>query len=219
MCPDNVVTYVFAVYGCEVRIRSEHTCKQELDTRCSSSDLQLGVCRDVTKCPKTKYFKNHSKIQPLSYYSDRINCKHPSQQERNYYVPESACYRNDRGKNCLLLFLNTLALENGIYCGIQHCGSNIRENETKVEMLTTEIVCISTFILINSSKKYVYTPEILCLFNIATYHWYILIAVKVLHSDGECNGLKRGSTAKQNGVSGFLCLGSNSFNSALAKPS
>jgi hypothetical protein len=116
-----------------------------------------------------------------------------------------------------------LALKNGIDCGIQHCGSDTCENETKVEMLTTEFVCISTFILINSSKKYIYTlyeiTEILCLLNIATYHWYILIAVKVIYSDGECNRLKRGSTAKQNGVSGFLCLGSNSFNSALAKPS
>jgi hypothetical protein len=113
--------------------------------------------------------------------------------------------------------------KDGIACGIQRCGSNTRENETKVEMLTTEFVYISTFILVDSSKKYVYTPyeitEILCLLNIAAYHWYSLIAVKVIHSGGEFNRLKRGSTAKQNGVSGFLCLGSNSFNSALAKPS
>lgn len=223
MCPDNPVTYVRTVYGCERSIRSEYIGKQELHTHCSSSDLQLGVCSDITKCCKTKYFKNHLKILLFSYYhSGRINYKHHSKQERNYYVPGTVCYKDDRGKNCLhLLFFNTLTPKD-INCGIQHCGWRTRENETKAEMLTLEF-CSFTFILVNSSKKYLYTlyeiTEILCLLNIAKYHLYILIGVKVIHSDGECIALKLGRTAKQNGVSGFLCSESNSFNPALAKPS
>lgn len=223
MCSDNTVTHKCTVYGCELSNRSEHIGKQKLHTLCSLSDLQLGFCYDVTKCCKTNYFNNHSKIQLFSYcHSGRINYKHPSKQERNYCVPGTVCYKNDRSKNCLrLLFLNTLALKD-INCGIQHCGSHTCENETKAELLTTEF-CSSTFILVDSSKKYLYAlyeiTEILCLLNIATYHWCILIGVKVIHSVGECIRLKRGRTAKQNGVSVFLCSGSNSFNPALAKPS
>lgn len=221
-CCRSAFSYICTVCGCELSIRSEHIGKQELHTRCLSSDLQLGFCRDITKC-KTKYFNNHSKIQLFSYcHSGRINYEHPSKQERNYYVSGTVCYKNDRCKNCLrLLFLNTLAPKDR-NCGIQHCGSHTRENETKAEMLTTEFYSY-TFILVDSSKKYLYAlheiTEILCLLNIATYYWYILIGVKVIHSVGECIRLKRGRTAKQNGVSVFLCSGSNSFNSILAKPS
>jgi hypothetical protein len=222
VCPNKLVTYMLTVYGYEPSIRSEHAGKQEL--HCSTSDLQQGIC-DLTKCRKTKCLSNNlSRIQLVPYYSGRINFKHPLKQERNNYVLGTVCYGNDCGKNCLhLLFLNTLALKDNIDCGIQRRGSNTCQNEAKVEMLTTELVCISACILVYSSKKCLHTlyeaTEILCLQNIAAYHRYILIAVKVIHSDGECNRLKRGSTAKQNGVSVFPCLGSSSFNSALAKPS
>lgn len=221
MCPDNAVTYICTVYGCELSIRSEQIGKQELHTHCSSSDLQLGFCRDRAECCETKYFNNHLKIQLFPYYSGRIN-KHPPKQERNYYVPGTVCYKNDRSKNWLRLFFpNTLALKD-INCGIQHCRSHTCDSETKVELLTTEF-CSFTFVLVESSKKYLCTmyeiTEILCLLNIVTYHRYIVIGVKVIHSVRECSRLKRGRTAKQNGVSVFLCSGSNSSSPALAKPS
>lgn len=220
MCPANAVTYICTVYGCELSIRWVHISKQELHTHCSSSDLQLGFCRDIAECCETKYFNNHSKIQLFSYYhSGRIN-EHPSKQERNYYVPGTVCYRNDRSK-VSLLFLNTLA-QKDINCGIQHYGSHTCDSETRAEVLTTEF-CSFTFILVESSKKYLYTlyeiTEILCLLKNATYHRYIVIGVKVIHSVGKCSRLKRGRTAKQNGVSVFLCSGSNSSSPALAKPS
>lgn len=226
ICPDNPVTYTNTIYGCEHSIHSEHTDNQELFTQCSPSDLQLGFCRHVRKC-KTMYLNNHSRIQHFLYdYSDTIKYKHSSNQERNCYMT-GECDRNDCGKNCLHLFvfLNTLALKIGISCAVRYCRSlKTCENETKVEMLTTKSFCSFAFIFVGSSETYLYSlydrTEILCLVNTTTYHWYVLIVVKVIHSDGKCIRPKRGRTAKQqHGACVSLCFRSNGFNPALAKPS
>jgi hypothetical protein len=218
MCPSSPVTY----FGCELSTHSEHIDKQEIFTHCSPSDLQLGFYRDITKCCKAKYLNNHSKILLCYYYSDTINHEHASKQERNHHM----CYKYDCGKNCsrLFIFLNTLAMKMSISCALQHYGSRTtRGSATKVEILTIEFFCSFAFILVDSFETYLYTryerTEVLCLVNTVSLCRCILIVVKVFHSDGERIRPKHGRTAKQNGVGVFLCLGSNSFNPALAKPS
>lgn len=224
ICSDNPVTNTNTFYGCEHSIHSEHADYQELFTQCLPSDLQLGFCRDIRKCER-RYLNNHSRIQYFSYdYSDTTNYKHFSKQEQNCYMT-GECHRNDCGGNCLHLFvfLNTLALKIGISYAVQHFRSlTTRENETKVEMLTTKSFCSFAFIFVGNSETYLYSlygrTEILCLVNVTTDHWYV-ITVKVIHSDGKCIRPKRGRTAKQHGACVFLCFRSDGFNPALAKPS
>lgn len=224
MCPDNPVTYANTIYGCEHSIHSEHTDNQELFTLCSPSDLQPGFRRDIRKC-KTKYLNNHPRIKHFSYdRSDTIKYKHSSEQEQNCYMT-AECYRNDCGENYLHLFVfvNTLVLKIGISYAIRHCRSLTCANETKVEMLTTtKSFCSFAFIFVGSSEMYFYSlcdrTKILCLVNMM-YHWYVLIVVKVIRSDGKCIRPKRGRTDKQHGSCVLLCFRSNGFNPALAKPS
>lgn len=216
MCPYSHVTFTNAIYGCEPSITDE----QEQ----TPSDLQLRVCRDITKCCRTNYLRNHSKIEHISRCSD-TNHIHSSKQERSCYVIGRVCYRNDRDRDCpqLFLLLNNLVLKVDIYCSIQRCGPCTCENETKVEVMTCAFLCSYAFIFVDSSETCFYTLyeiiKMLCLLNITTYGWYLLI-VNAMRSDGDSVGPGRGRTAnQQNGVVVFLCSGSHSFNSALAKPS
>jgi len=216
MCPDSLVTFTNAVYGCEHSITDEH--------EQTPSDLQLRVCRDITKCCRTNYLSNHSKIEHIACCSD-TNHIHPSKQERSCYVIGRVCYRNDRDRDCphLFLLLNKLVLKVDIYCSIQRCGPCTCENETKVEVMTCVFVCSYAFIFVDSSETCLYTLyeiiKMLCLVNITTYRWYLLI-VNAMRSGGDGVRPGRGRTAnQQNGVVVFLCSGSHSFNSALARPS
>jgi hypothetical protein len=117
MFPNKPVTFTNAIYGCEHSIHLKYIGKHELTPR----DLQLRVCRDITKCYS---FSSDWKIQYISCCSDR-NCKHSSKQERNCFVTGKVYYKNDRGRNCpyLFLFLNNLVLKVDMYCAVQHCGS------------------------------------------------------------------------------------------------
>ena len=221
MCCGNPLTFTNANYGCEHNIQSKDTDKQKL----TPSELQLGVCRDTTKCCGTKYLSSHSEMKYISHCCDMVDCGHSSNQDRNCCVTEGIYDGNDRGRNCshLFLFLNNLVLEVDMYCAIQHCGSYAYENETKVEVMATVCFCSSAFIFVDNFGTCLYTLyaiiKMLCLVNIVAYHWYLLI-VNVMQSDGDRIKAKRGGTAnQQNGVSAFLCSWSNSFNPALAKPS
>lgn len=221
MCPDSPVTFTNAIYGCEHSIHSKDTDKHEL----TPSDLQLGVCRGIMKCCRTNYLSNHSKIQHISHCCSDTNHNYSSKQERNCFVTGRVYYENDRSRNCTQLFLliKNLVLKVDIYCVVQHCGCSVCENETKVEMMTTVFCCTSAFIFVDSSETCLYTLyeiiKILCLVNITTYSWYVLI-VNAMRSDGDGIRPKRGRTAnQQNGGSVFLCSGSYGFNPTLTKPS
>ena len=216
MCPESLVTFTNAIYGCEHSITDEH--------EQTPSDLQLRVCRDIMKCCRTNYLTNHSKIQHISRRSD-TNHIHSSEQERSCYVIGRVCYRNDRERDCtrLFLFLNNLVLKVDIYCSVQRCGSCTCENETKVEVMTYVFLCSHAFIFVDSSETCFYILyeiiKMLCLVNITTYRWYVLI-VNAMRSDGGGDRPRLGRTAnQQNGVVISLCSGSHSCNSALAKPS
>ena len=215
MCPDSPVTFTNAIYGCERSIANEH--------EQTPSDLQLRVCRDITKCCRTNYFSNHSKTEHISRCCSDTNHIHPSKQERSCYVTGWVCC-NDRGRDCphIFLLLNKLVLKVDVYCSVQHCGPCTCENETKVEVICV-FLCTYAFIFVDSSETCLYTLyeliKMLCLVNITTYRSYLLI-VNAMRSDG--NGVRpgRGRTAnQQNGVVVSLCSRSHSFNCVLAKPS
>lgn len=215
MCPDSLITFTNAFYGCERSITDEH--------EQTPSDLQLTVCRDIMKCCRTNYLSIHSKIQHIS--RNGTNRIHTLEQERSCYVIGRVGYRNDRDRDCphIFSFLNNLVLKVDIYCTVQRCGSCTCENETKVEVITCVFWRSYAFIFVDSSETCLNTVyeiiKMLCLVNITTYRWYILI-VNAMLSDGDSVRPGRGRTAnQQNGVLVFLCLWSRSFISALAKPS
>lgn len=217
MCPDSLITFTNAFYGCEHSITDEH--------EQTPSDLQLTVCRDIMKCCRTNYLSIHSKIQHISRCFNGTNRIHPPKQERSCYVIGRVRYRNDRDRGCphIFLFLNNLVLKVDIYCSVQRCGSCTCVNKTRVEVMTCVFWCSYTFIFVDSSETCLNTVyeiiKMLCLVNITTYRWYILI-VNAMLSDGDGVRPGRGRTAnRQNGVVVFLCLWSRSFNSALTKPS
>ena len=213
ICPESRVTFTNAIYGCERSITDEH--------EQTPSDLQLWVCGDITKCCRTNYLSNLSKIEHISRCCCDMN--HLSKQERSCYVIGRVCYRNDRDRDCpRFLLLNSLVLKVDIYCSVQR-GPCTCENETKVEVMTRVFLWIYAFSFVDSSETGLYTLyeiiKMLCLVNITTYPWYLVI-VNAMRSDGDGVRPGRGRTAnQQNGVVVFVCSGSHSFNSALAKPS